>query len=99
MNVKRELLRAWIVGSLLWILGWIAFIWQSCITKDIPPALGGGHAVFCRTSLLDDWMGQPRYFGVWEYTQMLFTGMGIPIVCLLIGLGVLWVIRGFWLKS
>jgi hypothetical protein len=89
MNYRRGLIRAWILGSLLWATGWLAYIWQSCIPQDD----GGG--VFCRTSLLDGWMAQPQFFGFSEYGIIVATGISVPMVCLLVGWGIWWVARGF----
>jgi len=95
MNLRRGLFRVWIAGSLLWIGAWFLFVWQSCIPQDIPAPLGGGRAMFCRTSLLDDWMAQPRYFGLTEYSHIVGTALVLPTVCLAVACGIGWVAKGF----
>jgi hypothetical protein len=94
MNWKRGLLRTWVLGSLLWLAGWLIYVWQSCYTQEIPASLGGGRAKFCHTSLLSDWDSQPQYFGFSDYVHIVATGIA-PIACLVIGYGIWWVVQGF----
>ena len=95
MNLRRGLFRVWITGSLLWMGGWLIFVWLSCDRRNIPEPLGGGHAIFCRTSLLDDWMTQTRYFDFTDYGHIVGTALGPPVAFLAAAYALGWIIRGF----
>ena len=49
----------------------------------------------CRTSLLDDWMVKPEYFGLREYTHLATTAFMPPIAVWLVGYAIGWAARGF----
>lgn len=92
MNWKRGLLRMWALGSLLWLGGWLFYVWESCRLVALPG--GQEHREMCFTSLFDDWMSQPGYFGWWEYLRIAISGLSVPLAVLLIGCGVWWVRLG-----
>jgi hypothetical protein len=94
MNRKRGLSRIWLLGSSLWIAGWLVFVWQSCVPQAgaSPISLG---LMFCRVSLFDDWMMQPRYFGFTEYGYIVGTALSLPVLCLVLGCIVWWIASEF----
>jgi hypothetical protein len=86
MNWRGGLIRIWIVATTIWLMAWGGYVWQSCISNL---------EIMCRTSLLDDWMSKPEYFGSREYMHLAVTAFMPPIAVLVIGFAIGWAARGF----
>jgi hypothetical protein len=94
MNLKRGLLRTWVIGSATWLCGLAVFSWWSCTSVALPGPQKT-LAAMCRTSLFDDWMSQPSYFGFHDYVRLAASGIAIPAVILILGLGISWAVEGY----
>ena len=90
MNVNRGLLRAWIVCSLIWCAGWLAFVWTTCDRFTGALELG----VYCYTTLSRT-MSLLQFFGLKEYAEIGATALAPPIAALIIGAGIVWAAKGF----
>ncbi len=93
MNWHRGLLRTWGAGSLLWLCGWLFYVWQSCRLVAVPG--GEEHREMCFTSLFDDWMSQWGYFDRQDYLRIAISGLIVPLTLLALGYVVAWVKNGF----
>jgi hypothetical protein len=84
MNWRSGLIKAWTIGSLCWIVYWI---WRS----DLPCLLGAYSAPWC---------GGDNPFMVIPLTPHAYVNwalliVGVPILALLLGFGIGWVLNGF----
>ena len=93
MNWKRGLLRMWALVSLLWVGGWLFYVWQSCSLIALPG--GQERREMCTTSLFDDWMSRSGYFGWHEYLRIAISGLIVPLALLALGYAVTWIVAGF----
>jgi hypothetical protein len=89
MNLKRGLFRIWVVASLIWFLGWLAYVWATCLPQE------NSVEVYCYTSLFDDWMSPVSYFSLRDYARIGAMGIGPPIAVLVLGFSILWAADGF----
>lgn len=93
MNWPRGLFRLWAIASVLWVVGYIAYFWHSCL-----PETGTGD-YWCFTGEFDDWTEPLRYFGWRQYSYNAGWTFGVPIAGLLIGSAIYaavhWVLLGF----
>jgi hypothetical protein len=84
MNWRRGFIRAWTIGSLCWIAYWI---WRS----DLPCLLGAYSAPWCASdNPFADIPLMPHVYFNWALLIL-----GVPILALLLGFGVSWVLSGF----
>jgi hypothetical protein len=95
MNLRRGLFRIWIVASLIWFVGWLAYVWATCTPMHISGTPENEYVQFCYTSLFQDWMRQRQDFAFWDYASIGATGIGIPFAVLILGAGFLWAADGF----
>jgi hypothetical protein len=91
LRVARGLFRIWIIASIVWLVGWLWYVWATCI----PTA--GNELLLCYTSFFDDWMtAVPLTF--LDYASIIATGMVVPIVVLAFGSALVWAFSGFAAK-
>jgi hypothetical protein len=85
VNRKRRLFWAWVVASLAWFGGWLAYINKSCVAEapDEPE--------WCYTNLFSGSM--TSQFTIWDYASIVLSGLAIPVAVLIAGLAI-WGI--FW---
>jgi hypothetical protein len=79
-NWKRGLLRLWLLASFLWAGYWIYHLQLSCAFWFAP---------WCESPAHVDWPNQSMALGL---ALVLLSG---PVLGLLLGLGVIWAIKGF----
>ena len=89
LRVARGLFRIWIIVSIVWLVGWLWYVWATC-----KPVTGNELLLYCYTSFFDDWMG-PVPFTFLDYAKLIATGMVVPIVVLAFGSALVWAFRGF----
>jgi hypothetical protein len=98
MDLNRGLFRVWVVVSLIWFFGWLGYVWTTCEVKHIPGSAQNEpwkeYVKFCYTGL-GEWMTQVQNFTFWDYASIAGTGVGVPIVALVLGLSFLWAADGF----
>jgi hypothetical protein len=90
------MLRVWAVITMVWLAGWAVYVGHGCdyIRTPVQDKVYSLY-LMCPTSLFDDFMVRPRYFGFREYAQLIGTGFGPPLAALLLGMGTRWAVRGF----
>jgi hypothetical protein len=70
MNRWRGLLRLWLVGTAVWLIGWAIFIRLTCHTlpdgKLMCQAAPGG------------WVARWGEFAAWSYFELLLLGLSVP---------------------
>jgi len=82
MNLRRGLLRAWVIFSAVWVVGALIYVDPACMTGfDIT-----GTKWWCKFPYADP---------VQVYTSAALTVLGPPVVIMLAGLAVAWIVRGF----
>jgi len=82
MNLRRGLVRLWVIASAVWVVFWL---WRA----DIPCLLGytsGGEAPWCK---------DPLQYSMNVGVSDALLVIGVPIVTGLIGLAVAWITQGF----
>src|SRR5262245_5548035 len=67
MNWRRGLLRVWVVASLIWLAGWLWYVWATC-------ERGQDNKLYCYRSVFDDWMA-PVPLTFLDYASIVATGM------------------------
>jgi hypothetical protein len=87
MNLRRGLLRLWIVLSALWIVFAIWRFWTSCVP-------GSDGWLWCSIGD-DDWIAELRYFGWRDAVRLALWLLGPPVACFVLGAIGLWVGNGF----
>jgi hypothetical protein len=87
LRVARGLFRIWVVASIVWLVGWLWYVWATCKTDN-------ERLLYCYTSFFDDWM-QRGDFTFWYYAKLIATGMVVPIVVLALGSALVWAFKGF----
>src|SRR5262249_13430539 len=85
LRVAGGLFRIWIVASIVWLVGWLWYVWATC---------DGNERLYCYTSFFDDWMA-PLPLTFLDYAKLIATGMVVPIVVLALGSALVWAFRGF----
>ena len=93
MNLKKGLLRLWLVVSASWMFGWFFFVLRSCVTL-VPVDNDGPSLKACRTELFKDWITVTG-FGFREFLRVVEWAFSVPIALLIIGLAAWWVASGF----
>ena len=79
MNWRRGFIRAWAIGSLCWTAYWI---WRS----DLP-------SPWCEVTADNPYLCAP--LTTYGYFNLAFRVVGVPILVLLLGFGISWVLSGF----
>ena len=79
MNIKRGLLRIWVVASVVWIALCAMFLDFSCFYTTGP---------WCEW-----WVKSPFLSNT--YTQRIAVTFGAPLAVLLVGFAVAWAVKGF----
>jgi hypothetical protein len=87
MNIRRGILRLWIVASLAWIAlsGW--WFWNSCVPDQdgwLWCSIGEG-----------DWIVELQYFGWRDVLRIAMWFLGPPILGFTLGGAALWIGKGF----
>jgi hypothetical protein len=92
MNVKRGLVRVWVLLSLLWLAAWGLYIWDSRLiaTEDKT----GRQFVAYHTDFGRGWT-EPNAFSAADYLSLAGIGFGFPVLVLGFGSAVAWAIAGF----
>src|ERR1700738_287001 len=82
---KRRLFWLWIVASLAWFGGWLAYISKSCIAEapDEPE--------WCYTNLFSASM--TSHFTIWDYASIALLVAAISVAVLIAGVAVWWGFR------
>jgi len=88
VNVRRGLFRLWIVAGVLWIVGWLVFIWTTC------SVFANGQAAFCYTDF-SGWQTEWGGFTLWDYARIAEVALGVPALVLAVGWATLWALSGF----
>jgi hypothetical protein len=94
MNWQRGLLRVWVVGSLVWFVGWIIYIAATCELKHVPGDAEGVLTTLCYTGF-SGWMTQYGSFTALDYASIAASGLSVPAAALLAGIGISWAVNGF----
>jgi len=82
---KRRLFVAWVVASLLWLGGWLAYIRWTCGAEapDEPE--------LCYTNLFSDAMSSR--FTIADYASIALSGLAIPVAVLVVGAAIWWAVN------
>ena len=94
MNWERGLFRVWMVGSIVWAVAWVGYIWGTCELKHVPGTREGTYITMCYTGF-SGWMTQYPSFTVLDYASIAVSGASVPVAVLLLGLVIRWIARGF----
>ena len=88
MNVRRGLIRAWVLLSIIWLAAWAFYIWDSRLvaTED--------KFVAYHTDLGQGWT-EPMDFVLANYLELVGIGLGPPASILAFGAAIGWEVRGF----
>jgi hypothetical protein len=95
MRMTRGLFRVWVVAAVVWLAGWITYVWETCLHEHRPGSPSGELGTYCYTNVFSDWMSPYSFFTVWDYARIIISGASIPLVVLLFGAAVGWAARGF----
>lgn len=87
-NWTRGLLWAWIVASLVWLVGWLIYVWKTC-----SPGLEGDTCYTSLWSAFQDRQTLPE--SIWDYATIVMSGIIVPVAALILGAAVLWAVGGF----
>lgn len=93
MNLRRGLLRIWAVGSILWLIGWPAYLWESCDPVVGTASFTHPPIEICRTGL-GDWKAVDD-LTLGDYASDVGVAFALPIGALALGYAVAWAVRGF----
>jgi hypothetical protein len=85
-NLRKGMLRLWIAASVVWLVGWAAYVFKTCEFQNVQ--------WYCYTGF-GEWMSPITYLTFWDYASLIATGMSFPLVALVLGAGTWWVINGF----
>jgi hypothetical protein len=88
MNVRRGLLRLWLLVSAIWLASWGAYVWFSRIAGAEDTT--GEYFLAFHTDFGEGWK-ELKDFGLGDYLSLAAIGIGIPLAVLIIG----WIIAGF----
>src|SRR5437870_1511027 len=91
MNVKRGVLRIWLVASATWVVGWAGYVRWTCQRVLYGPTEGQW---FCYVGF-SDWMPFVSDFGFIHYASLASVALGVPLTILVLGAGTWWAITGF----
>lgn len=95
MNLKRGLLRIWLVASGMWLVGWFLYIWATCDLKHVPgDQPDNSYVTLCYTGF-SGWMTQVRYFTIWDYASIILSGIAVPVAAFILGICTFWAAAGF----
>lgn len=87
MNWRRGLLRLWLVGTAVWLIGWAIFIRLTCHTlpdgKLMCQAAPGG------------WVAGWGEFAAWSYVELLLLGLSVPAGIFVMGFVAARLVRSF----
>ena len=91
MNWLRGLFRAWVIASFIWMGGYVVYVWHTCagsLNKELWCLFGD-----------NDWTERLSDFGLREYSYHATWLIGPPILVLIGGIAVRWIVLGFRRKS
>jgi hypothetical protein len=80
VNWQRRLFWVWIVASLAWLGGWLAYVRMSCVAEDpVGPE-------WCYTNLFSSSMSND--FTIWDYLSIGLSGIAVPVALLVAGVAI-----------
>src|SRR5262245_7481619 len=83
MNLKRGLLRLWIIATVLWLAGFVWYFWTHlCIYST-------DNRLMCLVGE-DDWVGRLSEFSISTYGRLSMIALSVPVGVLLIGYAIAW---------
>jgi hypothetical protein len=91
VDFRRGLFRAWLAGSAVWIIAWPVYVWNTCWTGGDPK----DPFVLCYTSLFSRGMREVGSFNLEDYLDFAFSPLAVPILALVGGLIVAWIMDVF----
>ena len=90
----RGFYRLWIAASLLWIIGFLGwYFWKNCFS-EAEVFLGEDNRLWCWSGE-GDWYGPVSEFSIGTYARLIAIILIVPIVMVLVGYIIAWVVRGF----
>jgi hypothetical protein len=100
MNLRRALVRISIAAGLVWLVGWIVYAWSTCEINQISGQQQSGYVTFCEYLLFSytgsgHWPARIHSFTLWNYTNIVLTGISAPVVALILGWAAWWAAKGF----
>ena len=92
MNVRRGLLRVWVLLSVVWVAGWAFYVWESRLTATEDAT--GRQFVAYHIDFGRGWK-EPKDFSATDYLRVASIGIGFPVAVLGVGFAIGWAISGF----
>ena len=94
MRWQSGLLRAWVVASVFWFGGWLAYIVHTC--GYLSASASDPNPIYvCPTSPIDGALTEWSKFGITDWLTVAAWGAGVPLVVLALGVGLVWTYLGF----
>lgn len=91
MNWRRGLLRFWLVGTAIWLIGWAIFIRLTC--HPLPDGKLMCHAA------PGGWVARWGEFAAWSYVELLLLGLSVPAGIFVVGFVAARLVHGIKPKS